>query len=150
MLKSDFKKYNIYNFTSSEAEATGASLKDIQKETIISIQKFREYIRRRVLLLHNGITTGKHKAQEHPDGWAIDSYLVPGDGPINIHLIFKGALTAGFRGIGVYWNQTLYSFHFDLRPVYAFWTGVKDEKNDVVSWQWYPLLNDPAKIKLIP
>ena len=148
MRESDFIKNDIINFTPSEVRKTGADLSDVDKRTIISIQKFREYIRRRVKLCHNGLTTGGHKAPEHDLGLAIDSYLVMADGPINIHLIFKGALVAGFRGIAIYWNGSCYSFHFDLRPVYAFWIGVKDEKKGITDWVWYPLLNDPAKIRL--
>lgn len=148
MLITDFKDYRIDNFTPAEIEDTGANLKDVQKETIISIQKFRIYIRRRVKLLRNGITTGRHKASEHPRGLAIDGYLLPEDGFIDVHLIFKGALEAGFRGIGIYWNQVLYSFHLDLRKIRAHWCGVKDTKRGINTWQFYSLLNDPAKIRL--
>lgn len=148
MLRTDFKDYDIDNFTSYEVTSTGANLKDVQKETMICAQKFRLYVRRRVKLLHNGITTGNHKAAEHPRGLAIDGYLLPEDGFIDVHLIFKGALEAGFRGIGIYWNQVLYSFHLDLRKIRAHWTGVKDPKKKVHSWRFYSLLNDPAKIRL--
>lgn len=148
MILEDFKKYNIENFTPKEITDTGCALVAVKKETIISAQRFREYIRRRVKLLENGLASGIHKAPWHPRGLALDGYLLPEDGPINIHLIFKGALTAGYRGIGIYWNQKLWSFHFDLRPYYAFWGGVKDESRQIKEWQWYSILRDLRKIRL--
>lgn len=148
MLESDFKDYKIYNFTKKEVEETGAKLEDVKLALMRSIQKFREYIRRRVILVENGITTGNHKSIMHPDGKAIDGTLYIEDGPINIHILFKGALEAGFKGIGIYWNGIQYSFHFDLRNNYAFWIGIKDSKKGVKKWIWKSLLQDPAKIKL--
>ena len=146
MLISDFKKYHINNFTYQEIINTGATLSDVQKETIIGIQKYREYVRRRVKLFFNGLTTGQHESPMHPKGMAIDTYLLPEDGPINIHIIFKGALEAGFRGIGIYWNQKIYSCHFDLRPNYAFWGGVKTANQK--SWRFISLLQDPRLFKI--
>lgn len=148
MLATDFEKHNIDNFTVQEVMDTGCSLGSVDVKTMISTQRFREYVRRRVKLIENGLTTGGHKAPWHPRGLAVDSYLLPEDGPINIHLIFKGALTAGFKGIGIYWNQILWSFHFDHRPDYAFWGGVKDEPRLIKEWQWYSILRDLRKIRL--
>ena len=148
MIESDFDKYDIINFTPKEVEETGAKLIDVKKETIISIQKFRTYIRRRVGLLKNGLTTGIHKAPWHPLGLASDSFLYLEDGRQDIHIIFKGALHSGFRGIGLYWNQKQYSFHFDHRPSYAQWLGIKDESRSIDTWQFFSLLRDPTKIRL--
>lgn len=148
MKPSDFTQYDIHNFSAAEIEDTGAKLKDVDRATIVYIQKYREYVRRPVKLVKNGITTGIHKAPEHKQGKAIDTYLNPADGLINVHLIFKGALVAGFRGIGIYWNGTCYSCHFDLRKNYAFWAGVKDIKKGIKNWQFHGLLSDPAKIKI--
>lgn len=148
MIESDFDKYEIFNFTPEEVRETGSRLRDVRKETIISIQKFRTYIRRRVGLLHNGITTGLHKAPWHPLGLAIDGFLYPEDGRQDIHIIFKGSLQSGFKGVGLYWNQKQYSFHFDHRPNYAQWLGIKDESRNINTWQFFSLLRDPARIKL--
>ncbi len=152
MLVTDFKDNNIDNFTPKEVEETGADLKDVKKESIISLQSFRTYIRRRVGLIHNGITTGYHKSLGHPNGFSVDSFLYIEDGPVNIHQIFKGALHAGFVGIGIYYNQKMYSLHLEVASMYrkefAFWVGVKDTSKQIDDWQWFSLLNDPAKILL--
>lgn len=145
MLVTDFKDHNIDNFTPGEVEDTGANLADVQLETMIAIQKYRETIRRRVKLAFNGITTGKHKSPLHPGGKAIDSYLLPEDGPIKTLDILKAALKAEFTGIGIYWNGKLYSTHFDLRPNYALWSGIKNfgEK----SWDYRSLIVDLTKLR---
>jgi hypothetical protein len=152
MYISDFAKYNIENFTPKEVQETGADLFDVKVESIIAIQKFRTYVRRRVKLLRNGITTGGHQAQAHPEGYAIDFWLDPNDGPITIHQIYKGCLHAGFWAFGIYWNQKLYSFHGEVKNPYrkdfARWIGVKDAEKNVRDWQWFSLLRDPRKLVL--
>jgi len=141
----EFAEYGIRDFTPQEVEDTGARLDDIRVSLMMGLQKYRDYIRRRVGLLKNGFTTGGHKAVWHPRGLAADSFLYPEDGPINVHQIFKGAVSAGFRGIGIYYNGTLYSSHFDLRPNLAYWGAWKNPKKGIHEWQWVSLLNDPAK-----
>ena len=148
MKESDFIKHDIHNFTPAEVRKTGASLAHVQVETMVSLQRFREYIRRRVRLIHNGITTGGHLSPWHTLGKAIDSYLDPRDGEVKTHEVFKGAIHSGFKGVGMYWNQKVFSFHFDLRPNYAFWAGVKDEENGIEDWKWFPLITDLTKIEL--
>lgn len=152
MLIADFAKYNIENITPYEIVKTGADIKDVKVETIIAAQKFRSYVRRRIFLFKNGLTTGSHFAKAHPEGYAVDFWLHPDDGPINIHQIYKGCLHAGFKAFGVYWNQELYSFHGEVsnpyRPEFARWIGVKDKKKNILDWQWFSLLQDPRKIVL--
>lgn len=144
MLESDFDDSNIDNFTPKEIVTSGAELKDVKLETMIRIQKYRILIRRPVYIPENGITSGKHKAPWHPMGLAIDTWLHPKHGPIKSLDVFKCALEAGFKAIGIYWNGKLWSFHFDLRPNYAFWCGVK--KYGDKRWQYHTLINDPSKI----
>lgn len=148
MLISDFDRYKIENYTPKEIEETGANMKDVQRITICSLQDFRNYVRRRVGLLKNGITTGNHKAPGHSRGLAVDGFLYPEDGPINIQLIYKGAVSAGFTAVGIYWNQIQYSFHLEHRDTIARWLGVKNSSRGINDWYWYPLINDPTKIKL--
>lgn len=148
MIESDFKIHHIDNFTPAEVRATGARLRDVQVETFISLQRFREYIRRRVILLENGITTGNHLAPWHPKGKAVDGYLHPKDGPVKPQEIFKGAIHAGFKGIGIYWNQKMFSLHMDLRPNFAWWAGLKDSAKGIYTWQWHTLIVDLTKIEL--
>lgn len=152
MLVSDFSKHNIINFTPQEITSTGAKLVDVSVETIIAAQKFREYIRRKVKLLPNGITTGEHKSLAHKLGYAVDVSLFPADGPVNIHYIFKGAIASGFFGIGIYWNQKQYSLHLEIknkfRQDFAWWLGIKDPGKKIFDWQWFSLLRDPKSIQL--
>lgn len=152
MLIADFRKNNINNFTPAEVCATGAYISDVKTETMIAIQKYREYIRRPVHLIKNGMTTGSHISKAHPEGYAVDFWLHPKDGPINIHQIYKGCLHAGFRAFGIYWNQKIFSFHGEVsnpyRSDFARWIGVKDEARGITEWQWFSLLQDPRKITL--
>lgn len=148
MLVSDFDKYKIENYTPEEIEDTGADLKDVKRITICSLQDFRNYVRRRVGLIKNGITTGNHKAPAHARGLAVDGFLYPEDGPINVQLIYKGAVSAGFTAVGIYWNQVQYSFHLEHRDTIARWLGIKNASKGIHEWQWFPLINDPKKMKL--
>lgn len=142
MLKSDFNDHNIKNFTAAEVEATGASLGDVQLRLMLSLQAFRILIDRRVGLIPNGMTTGKHQARQHPLGLAVDGFLYPDDGPVTVTDIVKEAIIAGFHGIGIYWNGKQFSFHFDLRPDYSFWRGVKAH-SDFKNWTYGSLFWSP-------
>ncbi len=142
MEKTDFEKHNIDNYTPGEVINTGAILADVQLRTMIAQQTFRTILDRRVGLLVNGITTGNHKAVEHPLGLAIDSFLYPDDGPTDSGEIFKAAVTAGFKGIGIYWNGVQYSFHLDLRSDYGIWGGYKDVNLGLKKWTYVSLLAD--------
>jgi len=148
MEKTDFKKHNIDNYTPEEVRDTGAMLGDVQLRLMISLQTFRTILDRRVGLLGNGMTTGSHKAKEHPRGLAVDCFLYPDDGDINTSELFKAALESGFKGIGIYWNGIQYSFHLDLRSVYGFWGGYKDSAKGVKTWQYTSLLTELSEIAL--
>ncbi len=148
MKKSDFKDHNINDYTPEEVERTGAKLADVQLRTMIAQQTFRTILDRRVGLLVNGMTTGGHKAIQHGQGLAIDSFLYPDDGAIDTNGIFKAALTAGFKGIGIYWNGIQYSFHLDLRSEYGFWAGYKDSAKGVKNWEYVGLLSELSEILL--
>lgn len=145
MKKSDFETHLIENFTAKEVTDTGAALGDVQLNLMIALQRFRSLIKRRVKLIVNGMTTGKHKAIWHPQGLAADIYLLPEDGIVPINHIFKSALAAGFKGIGIYYNGVMYSFHLDLRLDLDWWGGYKNPKKGIKDWKYYPLINDPSK-----
>ena len=140
---SDFTVHGIVDFSPSEIEATGAKLTDIKLPLMVAFQRFRSLMGRRVKLIFNGLTTGHHKSPLHPGGLAGDFYFDPREGPVKILLVFKAALEAGFKGIGVYWNGKSYSFHFDLRPKYAFWCGTKKPGQE---WDYDKLIVDPKDL----
>jgi len=142
MIKEDFKKYGIVNYTPEEVEATGAKLEAVQARTMIALQAFRTALNRRVKLIPNGMTTGKHKAPEHPAGLAVDCMLYAEDGKIAVNTLVEAALNAGFRGIGIYWNGVLFSFHLDLRKSYQLWYGEKP-KPGVGDWKYRDLFVSP-------
>lgn len=142
MIVTDFEKHGITKFTPAEVENTGATLRDVHLRLMISLQVFRVLLDRRVGLLYNGMTTGEHDAPEHPAGLAVDGYFFPVDGAIEMSDIVKAALTAGFRGIGIYWNGVQFSFHLDLRHDIGFWYGSKKEPG-VGSWKFSSLFITP-------
>jgi hypothetical protein len=106
MERVDFLDWNIKHFTPEEIEATGADLKRVQRVLVIAMDQFRGFLGRPFTLIKHGMTTGIHKAPEHPAGLAVDGFI-PGldgvDDPFTAEHVFKAALKAGFRGIGVYW-----------------------------------------------
>ena len=73
------------------------------------------------------------------EGMAVDIAFREEDGAVDIQEIFICALQAGYTGIGIYWNGIAWSFHFDLRPIYAFWTAVKGHRE--IAWIYRPLLS---------
>ncbi|HID93310.1 MAG TPA: hypothetical protein EYP60_04350 [bacterium (Candidatus Stahlbacteria)] len=145
MTEMDFVLCKIKNFTSAEVRKTGADLKDVQVDTMVALQKLRKHLGRRIGLLYNGMTTGTHKAKEHPQGLAVDWFLYPKDGKIQSKTIWQYAVMSGFRGVGIYYNIELknYSFHTDLRSIPNFWGGVKKDTKD--KWIYFNLFHDPKE-----
>lgn len=148
MNRMDFVTSHIVNFTPTEVIKTGAKLKDVQVITMVSLQTLRTGIKRRIGLIWNGLTTGKHLAPEHPGGLAADCFLYEADGRIIPDRFVEFAVLAGFRGIGVYYNHQIkrYSFHLDLRKHPKFWMASKKLTND--RWTYQRLFNDPKEYKL--
>jgi hypothetical protein len=122
MQLSDFN--GIRYFTAEEVEATGAKIEDVQENTIITIDRLRAELGRPIKLVRNGITTGKHSSHRHYNGNAIDFTI---DGLSHKEAVQVALLMAsvGFRGIGVYFNGSSYSFHGDFRANLTTWFGVK-------------------------
>lgn len=146
-IRTEFAKHGISNFTPEEIENTGAKLQDVKILLMCALQQVRTGIGRKVRLLYNGLTTGNHKAKEHPEGKAVDFYLDVGDGPINsftIILVVIHAIRSGFNGIGIYWNGTTYSFHLDLRPIecFALWVGFKNKRSE--GWKYITIVGKTA------
>ena len=138
-IKGNFRDHGILDFTPGEVVRTGADLKDVRVLLFCALQEFRTKLNRRVHLIFNGLTTGNHSAEEHPNGLAVDFHLNAGDGPVDsttIRMVLLYAILTGFRGIGIYWNGQAYSFHLDLRedPRFAAWKGTKPAPG-VGSWK---------------
>ena len=142
MERMDFVTYDIKNFIPEEITGTGAKLSDVHTETIISLQRLRTHISRKIILLKNGLTTGLHTAPEHKKGLAVDVFI-GGVGPEDD--IIYSALLIGFKGIGVYYNfeNGLYTFHFDLGKL-RFWGANKIKSKD--AWKYFPLIKDPKEV----
>jgi hypothetical protein len=132
----------IRNFTKKEIEATGASLSSVKYQLMSGLDQVRIKIRRRIILLKNGLTTGIHSSIFHPNGLAVDFVLDERDGKVTnheIYLLVRSAIDAGFKGIGIYKNTKGYiSFHLDMRDYLTIWKGVPDEsgKRVMLPIEW--------------
>lgn len=138
MTRAEFKPLRY--FTASEVERTGASIADVQRETMYAIDDFRHEMGIPVRLLFNGITSGNHKSAGHPNGLAVDCTI---SGTVDVGEVFKNALIAGFKAIGIYWNGAAYSFHLELADRYRFWSGRKAEGE--AKWTYGRLIVDPKE-----
>ena len=137
MTLDDFTTYGIIHFSSREIEATGASLASVQARLFQHLEYFRREIGRAVYLIKNGLTTGNHSSQMHVMGLAVDVSMKK----INPHDVLKAALTAGFKGIGLYFKNGWVTVHLDLRADYTFWRGVKRTRER--NWRYLPLIDQP-------
>lgn len=138
MIEDDFEA--IKHFTQKEVEATGADIEDVDFDALNALDYMRNYLCCPIHLIHNGMTTGNHKSEGHPNGVAIDCYMSEN---IHIYKVFQAALKFGFNKIGIYWNGSIYSYHLEIAWVPAFWMGTKKigEKN----WTYGNLIKDPKE-----
>jgi len=145
----DFEDYAISDFRPWEIARVGTDLKDVQVTVFVLAQKFRDEMDRRVKII--SLTGGEHKpGSYHYLGRAMDFVLYLMDGPVDIYVVFKAALLAGFNGIGIYWNGKRFSFHVDTRSHYTFWCGHKKmnlggERES--KWTYIPLTLDADYLK---
>jgi len=123
MLIADFTNYGIANFTPGEVQATGARIEDVNVFLLVALQRLRIALDRPITLLPAGLTTGSHASFQHPNGTAADIVVHGAGTDITPKRVIYSAIDAGFRGIGLYWNGVVYSFHFDLGP-------------DIRRWAW--------------
>jgi len=143
MRKSDFKKFAPF-FTWQEAARTGAKIKDIKVRLFMCLFRLRKLLGRRVKLIKNGLTTGRHKSLEHPDGMAADITFYIRDGEINIGFLYACCVLAGFKGIGIYHNGRVYSVHLHIGKRLRRWTAVKYKSGRRKGqWRYLAFINDP-------
>lgn len=107
------------NFTEMEVGQTGANFGDVKLLTMQRAQHVRTDLGVALHICDNGLTTGKHDAEEHPDGDAIDFHF---DHFISPMRVIAAMFAAGFKGIGVYLNVGgFYSYHGDNRGTIGTW-----------------------------
>jgi len=140
MLREDFAIYNIQYFTPSEIENTGAELKNIDTELIVKLDHLRNKINKPFILIKNGLTTGKHTSKEHYNGKAVDFLPKYIKSPAKAKTFVYKSLETGFRGIGLYYNNSYknYHFHLDLGKI-RFWKATKNKTGE--PWDYNTLFN---------
>ncbi len=140
----DFDDENISCCTAEQIEATGAELSDVNCETILSLDQFARIAEVHVDLLCNGLTSGVHDSREHAEGLAVDFVvrLSQGTRPDVRHYV-PILYNVGFRGVGVYWNGTAYSFHADIGDTFRQWAWEK--RPGQTGWMKRALIVDPAE-----
>jgi hypothetical protein len=97
----------------------------------------------KVVLMHNGMNSGKHTSKEHPEGKAIDFALVARTYPPIIEIMMRAAF-CGFTGFGVYYNSKgIYSYHVHTGPRFASWqTRILADGTRKTG----ALINDPGRL----
>jgi len=145
MFVEDFSVHDIAVCTPNDIEATGANLKDVELETILLLNQYYLLVKRKIVLLPNGLTSGKHMSINHPRGRAVDIAFADTEGPLNIYKAWKKAIQAGWTGIGIYWNGTAYSMHLDRRKDVAFWAGTKAHREK--NWRYVSVFQDPKNLE---
>jgi hypothetical protein len=143
MKNEDFRKFK--NFSYKEVAATGANILMLRMRLFHYLQSFRNTIDRKVIILENGLNSGEHKSLFHQNSEAVDFTLDPDEGEIDVNYIVAILIQTGFKGIGVYWNGEIYSFHADLRYIAGLWKA--DKSDDGLAWEYEELLSsDPKKL----
>lgn len=141
MTKNDFE--SIKNITPESVIQSGARIEDVQFLTIHQLDTTSILLNRTIIILPNGLTSGKHSSPLHPRGLAVDFCLREVDGEIDPQDIVFNLVVAGFRGIGVYHNGAAYSFHADIRKDFGSWSRWR--KHREVKWKEQALINDPRR-----
>lgn len=133
------------HFSKNEILNTGARIDEIDAELMQRMENLRVMLNRRIYLMF--ITTGRHATYSyHYTGKAVDFYLNPEDGVIDPSRLIEAALSCGFKGIGVYYNGTAYSFHVDIRfPYTNIWCAIPST-NPKEKWTYMPINKDPKEI----
>jgi len=140
----------IKDFTYKELKATGAAPEDIRINTIIALQEWRKSIGVPVHIVYNGITTGQHQSIEHPDGKALDTFILPADKIVDkvfLKRCYYAAIDSGFRGIGTYYNveTNITGFHLDIGKNIRRWKAVKLKKS--FNWHFLEFSFDQRSLK---
>lgn len=131
--------------TPQDITGSGATLASVKKETIYRLDDFIRLSGRKILVLPNGLTTGKHDSWTHEQGQAVDIAFRETNGVIVIRHLVIHAFCAGFTQVGVYWNGTAHSMHLGYGTVgqWARWRHHRD-----TEWQETALIADPKQVEM--
>lgn len=144
MKSRDFTDFELQHVRPKDILGTGAPLDSVNVFLAIKTDRFIERVGLPFQFLHNGLTTGIHRATWHPRGLALDGAFNTDQDLVKIYDVWKIAIECGFHGIGLYWNGTAYSLHMDLRPRLAFWGGTKVAGG---PWSYFSVFQDPRQYK---
>lgn len=128
-------------FSIDDIRNTGAELDDLDLDAFNKLSAFTKIISSPVFFINNGISTGVHKSAGHSLGKAFD-IRVPRK---NCYAVFKAAIEAGFKRIGIYWNGNAYTYHLEDSPTASFWSGRKSRPGEC-PWEFNQLINDPRNL----
>lgn len=140
MKAKDFQDFKIEHIRPQDITATNAPLDSVNLYLVLDLNEFIGRAGVPVVLLGNGLTTGKHRATWHPRGLAVDVAFNCSQDQVKIYDLWKLAIEVGFKGIGLYWNGRAYSMHLDKRPSpLALWGGTKKDG----QWDYFSVFQDP-------
>ena len=137
----DFQTYSVSHITPDQVEATGSMLSEVSVPLLVTLDWFIDRAGVPVVLLKNGMTSGKHDSPYHAAGKAAD--VAFDSTPLNVpvrHLVML-ASRCGFQGVGLYWNGVAYSMHLDIGDSFRQWARRKRPDG---TWQQAALIVDPA------
>lgn len=126
------------HFSQKELTQDGTALKLIPLQLMQKFEDFRIKLNKRIKILCIG--GGKHLPNSmHNTCEAIDFYIFPQDGNVSNQNIIELAIDSKFKGVGVYWNGTINSYHLDTRDECQLWSGVKSSGN---SWKYGSIIKE--------
>ena len=137
----------ICHITAQDVLNTGATLDSVNIRTIQAADAWITLMCRKVVLLHDGLTTGQHESPTHAMGLAVDVAFDDSEGMLDVSHAVMMAVSVGFRGVGVYWNGTAYSMHMDLGMTFRQWAWWKHDAAD--AWTKDGLIVDPRELECL-
>lgn len=130
MIKQDWKE--IKHFDESEISRANSEPIEVDFHSMKCLDNLANYFKMKYgknvyfRILWNGITGGIHASIEHSKGKAFDIVVDNRTGEnISTKEIIQAAYHFGFRGVGCYWNGSVYSFHFDTGERFRSWMWKK-------------------------
>ena len=141
MKKEQFKELENFSYHNDFAKTKG-NLRKMKFEVFQRAQVLRDSLPQRKnssnFLKILSTNAPRKNDSRHNKGEAIDVFCPLVNG-LTINTFVEKALLAGFRGIGVYINESgVPSFHLDIREEFQLWFGGKDKSGD--PWKYSDLI----------